>query len=93
MVHQREGGENISLPHSVKYFGDQKPPKMGRFDLNWIIIFFPSMSTYFEWKKWRNHLMGPFLMTGPSLVKWGLKTFGSVLRHQMKVFGGKNLLL
>ena len=40
MVHQREGGGKISSPHSVKAFGDQNPPKMGRCDLNWIIIFF-----------------------------------------------------
>lgn len=38
MVHQREGGGKISSPYSVKYFGDQKPPKMGRCDPNWIII-------------------------------------------------------
>jgi len=40
MVHQREGGGRTSSPHSIKYFGDQKPPKMGRCDLDWIIIFF-----------------------------------------------------
>ena len=40
MVHQREGGGKISSPHSLKYFGDQKSPKMGRCDPNWITILF-----------------------------------------------------
>ena len=40
MVQQREGGGKTSSPHLVKSFGDQKPPKMGRCDLNWIIILF-----------------------------------------------------
>ena len=39
MVHQREGVGKISSPHSLKDFGDENPPKMGRCDLNWIIIF------------------------------------------------------
>ena len=40
MVHQRDGGGKISSSHSVKSFGDQMPPKMGRCDLDWIIILF-----------------------------------------------------
>jgi hypothetical protein len=89
MVHLREGGGKISSPHSVEYFGDQKPPKMGRCDLDWIIIFFSSILMLLEWKKWRNQLTGPFLPVGPSLENWGLKPSGSILRHQMTFFGGK----
>jgi len=33
--------------------------------------------------------MGPFLPAGPSLVKQGLKTSGSVLRHQTTFLGGQ----
>jgi len=35
-----EGGGKFSSPHSVKDFGDQNPPKIGRCGLNWIIILF-----------------------------------------------------
>ena len=40
MVRPREGGGEISSPHLVEAFGDQKPPKMGRCDVDWIIILF-----------------------------------------------------
>jgi len=93
MLHQREGQGKISSPHLVKYFGEQKPPKMARCDLNWIIIFFSSISMHLEWKKWRNKLMGPFLPATPSLAKQGLKPYGSNLRHQTTFFGGKDFPL
>ena len=32
MLLQGGGGKNFS-PHLVKVFGDQKPPKMGRYDV------------------------------------------------------------
>lgn len=32
MVHQGEGRGKFSSPHSVKDFGNQKTPKMGRYD-------------------------------------------------------------
>jgi len=33
--------------------------------------------------------MGPFLPAGPSLEKWGLKHYGSILRHQTTFLGVK----
>jgi len=44
---------------------------------------------HLEWKNWRNNLMGPFLLAGPSLEKWGLKPSKSALRYQMMFFGVK----
>lgn len=40
MVYHRVGGGKISSPYLVEAFGDQNPPKMGRCDLDWIIILF-----------------------------------------------------
>ena len=51
MVHQREGGGKFSSPHLVKDFGDQKPPKMGMCDVNYIIILFFIHRDAFEVKK------------------------------------------
>jgi len=40
MAQKREGGGKTSSPHSIKYFWDKNPPKMGKCDPNWIIILF-----------------------------------------------------
>ena len=83
----------MSSPHSVKYFGDQNPPKMGICDQNWIIICFSSISMNLECKKGRNKLTGPFLLAGPSLAKQGLKPSRSMLWHQTMFLEGKTLLV
>lgn len=38
MVLEGEGRGKVSSTHLIEYFGDQKPPKIGRYDLNRIII-------------------------------------------------------
>ena len=35
---KKKAEESLSSPHLIKYFRDQKPPKMGRFDPKWIDI-------------------------------------------------------
>jgi len=40
MVHQREVAGKVFSHYSVNYFGDKRPPKMGRCDLDCIIILF-----------------------------------------------------
>lgn len=42
MVHQREGGKILSSPHLIQDFWYQKPPKMGRCDLDHYIFCYPS---------------------------------------------------
>lgn len=55
MVCQREVGGKISSPHSIKYFGDQNPPKMGRCEMNWIIIlFFTHIDAFGVEKVWES---------------------------------------
>jgi len=54
MVHQREAGRKFSSPHSVEAFGDQKPPKMGRCDPDWIIILFFIHLDALRVEKWMN---------------------------------------
>lgn len=46
------------------------------------LYYFSSILMHLELKKWRNHLVGPFLPVGLSLAKWGFKPSESVLRHQ-----------
>lgn len=40
MIDQREDGGKISTPHPIEAFGEKNPPKMGRCDLDWVIISF-----------------------------------------------------
>jgi hypothetical protein len=53
MVLHGEGRGNISSPHLVKYFGDQNPPQMRRYDLEWIIISFFIYICIFWVEKWK----------------------------------------
>ena len=75
MVHQREGGGKISSPHLVEAFGDQKPPKIGRFDLDWIIIFFFIHPNDFRVKKVEESTRMTILTDGMQFGKFGSKTF------------------
>ena len=88
MVHQREGGGNISSPHLVKY-SREKPPKIGRCDPYWIIIFFFVHLNSLKVEKVEESTHGTILLVGPNLENWGLKSSGSILRHKMMFFGGK----
>lgn len=93
MVHQREGGGKHSSPHSVKYFGNQNPSKMGRCDLDCIIILFFTHLDAFGVVKVEESSHGAIPTDGTQFGKTRSEPFGSILRHQMMLFWGKTLPL
>ena len=61
----------------------------------WIgsLYYLSSILMLLKWKKWRNQLRGPFLSAGSTLANLGMKSSKIGLRHKMRLFGSKNLLL
>jgi hypothetical protein len=89
MVVEGEGRGKFSSPHSIKYFGDQSLPKWGGMIQIGSLFNFSSILVLSRWKNWRNWLVGPILVVGPSSEIWGLKPSKSILRYQIKNLGVK----
>ena len=92
MVHQREGGGNISSPHSVKDFGEQKPPKMGRCDPDWIIILFVIHLDASRVEKVEESTHGIVFTSETEFGEKGSETFLEHFEASNDVFWGKNFV-
>ena len=73
MVHQREGGGKNFSP--IKYFGDQKPPKMGKHDLTRIIILFVIHLNAFGVEKVEESTHGTIFIDMTQFGEMGSETF------------------
>ena len=97
MLHQREGGEKISSPHLVEAFWDQKPPKMGMCDLDWIIILLVRYLDAFQSGKSggisSTLSLRNIFTSGAQFGKLGLETFRECFEAPNDIFWGKSLLL
>ena len=75
MVHEREGGGNISSPHLVKYFEKEKPTKMVRCDKNSIIIRFSIHLDAFGVGEVEESTHGTIFTSGTQFGETGSETF------------------
>jgi len=93
MVHKREGGGKISSPNLLKAFGDQKPPKMGRCDLNWVIILFFIYLDALGLEKVEESTHRTVFSGGTQFGEVGFETFWEHFEASNEFFRGKSFPL
>lgn len=86
MVHWRKGVIKAFSPHLVEVFGDENHPKMGWYDMDWIIISFFIHIESFSIEELAHKAI---LLAGPSFANLGIKLSRRNLRHQMVCFVDK----